>query len=238
MHRRRFAWIVGAVLAGCGPCSDHPEAPEALQPEDGRFGGDRFGYEAAVAQLLVGEHDRRECQMVFMPSFVTESLVFIVPSDASEMATVVAKEPEQQIWGAMSNAVAAPVVADASVAAAEETYRMPNIMRWEAPIDAETASVLAQVWAKALSGTRYPEDPIEGLDGETYHVAHFATGVGYRFGQTWSPPPGTVLADFVDLGMALRDYPRKRESERDRFAHALREDARRVLANLKRVRAN
>jgi hypothetical protein len=49
--------------------------------------------------------------------------------------------------------------------------------RVTAPLSAETAALLAQVWGNVLARVRYPDKDFEVVDGTTYYVGQRQKGV-------------------------------------------------------------
>ena len=68
-----------------------------------------------------------------------------------------------------------------------------------------------------------------GLDGESYHAGHWIQGE-FLSGQTWSPEPGTIARDFVEMEGALKAYADGDSSKRD----ALRKE---LLVKVKKLGA-
>ncbi|HET9963296.1 MAG TPA: hypothetical protein VFQ34_13220 [Nitrospiraceae bacterium] len=52
--------------------------------------------------------------------------------------------------------------------------------RVTAPLSAETAALLAQVWGNVLARVRYPDKDFEVVDGTTYYVGQWQKGGGFR----------------------------------------------------------
>ena len=57
-----------------------------------------------------------------------------------------------------------------------------------------------------LERVRYPDAPRDGEDGVSYHVSHWSTDLGFRSGQTWSPPEGSRPDALVNLSERMRAF--------------------------------
>jgi hypothetical protein len=189
------------------------QRPDHLEPEEGSFAGRIFEpYDAAVAVALLGEHNFRKCQMLIIPSFSPENVVYVV-RERGASAKVIAKQLEQNLWAVMNDVLSDGGRANSYEETPEAQQRAlgkidKKVKRWEREIDQKTADDLEKVWRMVLSRVQYGDNDTIGLDGETYHIAHFERGIGYRTGTTWSPSNGSLLARFVQLGSALRDFAR------------------------------
>jgi hypothetical protein len=77
---------------------------DELEPSLGYFSEvDRTDpYEAALREALVGEHRYRECQMVVLPSFEREWVVYIV-REKDAPAQVLFKRFKRPLWDEMQN---------------------------------------------------------------------------------------------------------------------------------------
>ena len=68
-----------------------------------------------------------------------------------------------------------------------------EVQRAEAEVDGQTGNLLETVWQGMLSRVQYhmKDESSLGLDGESFHAAHFVAGAGFITGRTWSPEKGT-----------------------------------------------
>lgn len=192
-----------------------------LEPEDGYFAeyGGPDPYDLRVAELLLGEHGYRRCQMVFKPSFEAERAVYIVREDEKRDAVVVARELAPPLWNSMS-VILQLESTDGTVSYSRESRRNAldkvtvEVVESSAVLDAATAELLEEVWALALMQTRHPTHAVHGFDGTLYHAASWVRGFGYHTGKIWTPPPGSKPWDLVELAEALEEFALSGESER------------------------
>jgi hypothetical protein len=105
--------------------------------------------------------------------------------------------------------------------------------RLEAPITKETADILDEVCGKVLARVRYAPVIVIGLDGVSYHAAHFQIGVGYRAGKVWSPAKGTIASDFVELTETLATLTQGAVADRSKIEATLTQQAQRLLDRLR-----
>ena len=105
--------------------------------------------------------------------------------------------------------------------------------RLEAPITRGTADTLEQVCGKVLARVRYTPDLRIGLDGVSYHAAHFQIGFGYRAGKVWSPAKGTIASDFVELAETLTTLARAAPADRSTVENTLTRQAERLLERVR-----
>jgi len=89
-----------------------------------------------------------------------------------------------------------------------------------AELDRSICWQLQAVWLAALLRLRAQDEQQDEIEvrmhGNTYHFSTFSPGPGYRSGSTWSPEPGTKMADWCES----RTF--ERESSRDRSQTAPR----------------
>jgi hypothetical protein len=75
----------------------------------------------------------------------------------------------------------------------------------EAPLDGRTAVILERSCRRFLTNEE-PKCARLGMDGVTFHAAHYVGESGYAMRSFWSPKTGTSDDKFVRLAEALRDY--------------------------------
>jgi hypothetical protein len=90
-----------------------------------------------------------------------------------------------------------------------------EVDRSKASISDRSADLLEDVWWQMLGRTRYPVEPEQGLDGTSYRVAHWRTGVGFRSGETWSPEDGTRTKALVSLAEHMAAFAQAPTPEGD-----------------------
>ena len=198
-----------SAAAGAGTPTPH------LQPEQGVFGFSlHHPYHIAVGRALFEEYQYRHCQALFLPSFQTESAVYILRDDAdqSDTATVVAVEMKTQLWGELMGFLEDEAQGSShSIGFDAQQWALASIRievrRLEAPIDAAAVDTLERAWDAMLVRARYPNETTIGLDGDNYHIANIKLGHGYWAGGVWSPRAGTPAHDLVEIAKTLREYP-------------------------------
>jgi hypothetical protein len=193
----------------------------ALEPEVGSYAGHGAPepYELALRQALLGDDAYRLCQVLAVPSFSEEWAVYMVRADKPGKGyTVIARTMTRQLWSAMMRGIEKNAgtksysIGGQAQAAALKSIRATT-RDASVSLDTSLAQRLDRVCTAVLKRTRYPADPGGGLDGTTYHAGHWVIGAFYS-GQTWSPDPGTLDADFVALGEALRRFAYSTSTER------------------------
>lgn len=213
---------VVVVLVAVGMAARAPGAGAVsnwLEPEEGVFAGytGPEPYEMLLRQALIGDDHYRHCQLMRLPSFGRESVVYIL--DEGDSPTVVSRTMKEPLWGRIQRDVrradgepssraraAAQATAFETARSAVETKR--------APIDRASADAVMDACREVLLGTRYAADPTRGNDGVTYHAGHFSSGT-FLSGQAWSPKAGTIARDFVEMEEALDAYATAAPSKRD-----------------------
>ena len=157
--------------------------------------------------LLQGEH-YRQCQLVSLPSFAPANVVFI--RDERGQATVVSRTVKEPLWSTMIGDVPKrrkDKSADNGVTAQGITIdQIESVVDTRtASIDRATADLVMNVCREVLLRTRYADAPTRGNDGVDYHAGHWIEGT-FLAGETWSPKPGTIAREFVDMEDALAAY--------------------------------
>lgn len=159
-----------------------------LEPEDSPFvpRGVLSRYNEAVVELLQAVRPSRYAlvSVVCLPSFECEWSLWLFGSrfDEHRLELRVADVP---IW---------PCEGD-----------LPTVTRREAPVAADVAQGIVDVWTWMLRRVRHPDEPGMGLDGVTYHFTTNARGAGMA-GQIWSPEANTAPGRLVALSEALRRF--------------------------------
>ncbi len=83
----------------------------------------------------------------------------------------------------------------------------------DVPIDVDFSVAVQRAWATMLLKTRYPIHRYLGVDGWQTEFSVAVQGAGDVYGQLWSPSEG-LPKEFMDLGFALVDYCKTKESSR------------------------
>jgi hypothetical protein len=220
-----FGLLAFHTCVGPYPQPPSPRDPSYLQflePEEGVWAdyGEPDPYSTRVAELLLSEHAYRKCQMVFMPSFRSESVVYIVRNDDSESeALAVVKELRPQLYYALTKELRREAEGELISWSPQSQRRALKSIQVEAVsstalLDRATVELLGDVWTEMLTEVRHRTDTL-GDDGISYHVAHYVDGLGYRSGKTWSPSDPGSLSDFVSIAEALRAFVLAKEHTRD-----------------------
>lgn len=216
-----------------------PLRAQQLEPETGTFAG--YGppspYDLFLRRALLEDDNYRLCQVVVLPSFAPEYAVyFIEPPDGPPV--VISRTLKQQLWTSMMNEMTkscpdGAISLDAMTqSVALEKVRETTETR-KAELSAKSAAKIGAVCRDVLLRVRYRMSPVVGLDGTTYHVGHSTRG-GFLSGQTWSPTPGSLPAEFVQLGEKLRAYAEAEPAARAQAEALLLAQASRVAGSLQK----
>lgn len=232
ISRPVFAIFMATVLASSTQA-------QGLEPERGVFGG--LGapdpYELALRDALLGAHSYRQCQLLAAPSFETEYAVYFV-REKDDSATVVSRAFASQLWARLTTELERASkepgsfrLDAASKRAALRRMRMPPVQMRRAHLDAGTAALLSGICRDVLLQVRYPKQPSAGLDGTSYHAAHWEPGLVLS-GTTWSPEDDTLAGEFVAMELALKGFADAPEAMREARKLELLERAKRVAKRL------
>jgi hypothetical protein len=184
---------------------------EDFEPEEGVFAG--YGapepHQLLLRRTLFDNDNYRLCQLTIVPSFESESTVYIVRLKTGS-PFVVSRRLNQALWGSMLDemkrqAASSSISLDAlaQIAALEKLRLVTETHK--ADLDAAAVDALNIACTAALLRVRYPKTPTRGLDGVTYHASHWIPGA-FLSGRTWSPKKGTLTSDFVDFELLLQTY--------------------------------
>ena len=212
-----------------------PSRTQDLQPSEGFFSWVEppDPYHATLRAALVGEHRYRMCQMVVLPSFEREWVVYVVRDEHSP-DRVVFKRFKKPLWSEMMRLISDDGRKKSySVGAPAQQMALAQVKvdldRSTASIGNHTVDLLQEVWWRLLGRTRYPVEPEIGMDGTSYLVASWKTGVGFRSGETWSPEEGSLSRGMVSLAEQLAEYGQAPSVQKEA---ALASNARAMLARL------
>ena len=235
-----LAWAVFVVVTTATGALAAAQA-EDLQPEPGVFASSFFDfgpYHRALRESLLGEHDRRHCQMVSLPSFSNEWAVYVVREEG-DRASVVFKMMQKQLWVEMTREIQKTrkdgrIPLDPATQAAAVVRADRAVQRSVAPISRSTADLLDQVWAATLARVRYPPPSnVVMADGTTYYVAHWQQGIGERTGTTWSPAYNSNAGRLVAIAEWLRKFATADGGQRAAAETHVIEEAKELLERLK-----
>lgn len=189
-------------------------ANDHLEPEVSVLAGKvNVGYEQKVYKTLIKSSNVR-LQLITLPSFKPEEVVYITWNDNSEIKVVCSKVIGS-IWGEITKEIVNKSKKHNSYSLGDEAMTRAaskiKIKTTEASssISQGTAEILIRLWGKALSEVKYASNPTIGLDGVSYHFSSWTRGIGTRAGIAWSPSSGTNIADLVEIGKNLCAFASK-----------------------------
>ena len=206
-----------------------------LEPEEGVFAG--YGapepHQLLLRRTLFDNDNYRLCQLTIVPSFQSESTVYIVrPKTGSPF--VVSRRLNQALWGSMLDkmkrqaaSTSISLEALAQIAALEKLRLVTETHK--ADLDAAAVDALNSACTAVLLRVRYPKAPARGLDGITYHASHWVPGA-FLSGRTWSPKKGTLSSDYVEFELLLQMYAEGTPEARVRIRAELLARAARLTA--------
>jgi hypothetical protein len=207
-----IASVASVVIATATAGSAGQQAPD-LTPVHGVYSSPSLvdPYHLALRDALLGEHPYRKCQMLVLPSFQAEWVVYVVQDDTQGPGRLFYKTMHTQLWGNMMQQIErdAPdprsysIGPDAQSAALRKVTKRVDVRTVD--LDASTIAALERAWTDMLMRTRYPGTPDLGLDGTSYVAANWSRGLGPLSGETWSPEEGTPTYDLVAIADQLRD---------------------------------
>lgn len=210
-----------------------------LQPTEGFFSwvSAPYPYYLALQEALIGESIYRECQMLVVPSFEPEWAVYLI-RDEKGAAHVIYKTMEKSLWGDMmrqiehdaGNPNSYSTGATAQFAALLKFQK--KVKRHVAPIGKTTTEALNHVWANMLARVKYPLEPMLGLDGTSYYVAHWSQNMGFRSGTTRSPDPKSRAGVLVTIADKLRDFTLAQPLDRPALEKELLVSAKTLLSKI------
>ena len=199
-----------------------PARSTDLEPETGVFAG--YGppepYDLMLRRALLEDDSYRLCQFAVIPSFEPEWAVYIVESKPGP-PTLVSRTLKRQMWSSMMTEMA-KACSDGSISldamsqsiALEKLRSATHTQRVK--LDTKMAAQLGSACQAALLRVRYPKTRTAGLDGTTYHLGHWIPGA-FLSGTTWSPKPGTLARDYIDMGATLKSYAHADPSSRPKI---------------------
>jgi hypothetical protein len=208
LRRTVFAFFVASATAA----SPGQKAPD-LRPVDGLYSSPSLAdpYHFALRDALLGEHSYRKCQMVVLPSFRAEWVVYIVQDDAQRGGRLFYKTMHTALWGDMMRQIEqdAPNPGSYSLGPEAQSAALTKVEKkvdvYAVDLDAPTIGTLERAWSDMLARTRYPTQLELGIDGTSYIAANWSQGDGPRSGEVWSPEEGTPTHDLVAIAERLRD---------------------------------
>ena len=220
----RWAVIALFLVAGAAAAPASQQQAPDLRPVDGVYSSPSLvdPYHIAIRDALLAEHEYRKCQMVVLPSFRAEWVVYVVQDDNQRPGRLVYKAMRKMLWGEMQRQIEkdAPdprsysVGPEAEVAALRKVTKEVDVRVVD--LDASSIAVLERAWSDMLARTRYPAPTgLVGMDGTSYVAANWSRVTGPQSGETWSPEKGTPTYDLVAIAEKLRDLalaPQERQT--------------------------
>ena len=167
--------------------SDH------LEPIDGIFSiyNYEFDYYSKVRKVLfVGLTDSPEIRFLIMPSFTPENILDIEFDRKNNTYSLVYHICEKMIWD-------------------NKNWESTNVLEYRKEISKESVELIKSLFKEAISKTKYPDNEIIGLNGETYYVSkvdgeiyYFSNyEMGLKSGLVWSPSEGTKMDRLIKIGI-------------------------------------
>lgn len=235
MSNELRAGIALAILAIVMPSRSFG-ASDWLEPEEGLLAGYAGPTpDGLLVRRALFEGDAyRQCQLVSRPAFGAETAVFI--RDEADGAIVVSRTIKQKAWTKIAeDAERIAKRKGIPLSAAFETLTLERIRtavdERTAPLDRKSADAVMDTCREVLLHTRYTADPTRGFDGVSYHAGHWAVGT-FLAAKTWSPKPGTVAREFVDMEVVLKEYVDAEPRTRDATRAKLLAKAKQLLARV------
>jgi len=197
--------------------SPKPVFFEHLEPDQPFFDGN---YYQPLRESLLDEYPERECQMISLPPFGTESATFVACKKGS-LSVVLRQSPAGMLRSDEKNGRA--VRSDHHLV--ERIKRMTR--EYSAPISRETVDLLRLVWTSMLSTVPASAPSSLGPDTAGYLFAH-----GGRSGCTWSPPRSSPCGRLVATAAAMSELASDAPLQTEHKVVALATD---LLARIPRI---
>jgi hypothetical protein len=208
----RFALTVSLVIASAVAGSAGQRAPDLTPAHGVSSSPSRVDpYRLALRDALLGKHPYRKCQMLVLPSFRAEWVVYVVQENAQGPGWLFYKAMHTQLWVQMMQQIErdAPDPRSYSIGPEAQSAALRKLTTrvdtQAIHLDESTLSSLERAWTDMLKRTRYPAKPTLGLDGVSYIAANWSQDLGPQSGQTWSPEEGSPTFDLVAIAEKLRD---------------------------------
>ena len=220
------------------------EVHDDLEPCAGFFTRDwpQDAYRTALRDALLVGPDDLACQMLAMPDFGEEWVVYLIreevpmldyqyeePREHPFRPAIVFKRVKETLWYAMRDQL------ESKSEGAAPIERPPvEVDRFIVPVSEETEKLLHEVWDRMLARVQYSKESSAGrLHGVMYFAAHWGPdSYDERSGETWSPDEGTRTRAFVEIAEAMGDLARSVPVHRPAKEAALAAAARALLKRL------
>ena len=138
-----------------------------------------------------------KASLVCVPTFEPEWALLVV-GERKAAFWVLFVEAQKSLWYSTNNWYSAK--------GDPEIPSPPPVEIHRNELNPSLAGAVCDIWSRVLLQTRYPQEPLDGCDGVTYHFAYSGKGKLAMAGKTWSPEEETVPGKLVGLSHALRDY--------------------------------
>ena len=215
-----------------------PASSDELQPDLGLFAFDTGlePYFMSIKNGLLGEHRFRLCQVLTIPSFQREWVVYVIREEG-KLPTIIYKAMKKHLWSEMMAMIEkqseGPMKHDISTQVKALSALNKEVEVFSAPISEKTTKLLSSVWTAMLLRTRYPQpNNMTGKDGTTYYVAHVETGKGAWSGNAWSPAPKTNPGILIQIADDMKNYATVEASQRYTLEKKIAVKAKRLLTSL------
>lgn len=212
---------------------------DELQPDLGLFSFDTGlePYFMSIKESLLGEHRFRMCQVLTIPSFQREWVVYVIREEGKP-PTVIYKTMKKHLWWEMMSTIEKQSEGQVVFGVPTQIKALSGLEKkveaFSAPISEKTARLLADAWTAMLLRVRYPRpNNMMGLDGTTYYVAHVETGKGVWSGNTWSPGPRTNTGILIQIAEDMKNYTTAEPSQRMTLETKIAAKTKRFLLSLK-----
>jgi len=213
-----------------------------LEPETGIFAdyGPPRPYDLFLRRAFFDEDHYRLCQLLIVPSFESESAVYLTEEDGGPRR-VVSRTMKTQVWASMTQAMRGACAGnsftlDAASQGAALAQLRAAVETRATEIDAASADLVENACRSVLLRVRYPAQDLTRVvahaDGTTYHAGHWIPG-NFLACTTWSPVAGTLSSEFVNMELALKAYAEAAPGARPKILADLAAKARQVLQRTK-----
>jgi hypothetical protein len=192
-----------------------------LEPEEGTFAGAGSGSlspsDLLLRLALFQDDAYRMCLLVEMPSLVGSPTAVYIRETEGHAVVISRRAKEEPLADMLHKVEERAKKKSISIDAGLETIPVEQIRSAvdtkTADLDRDTAHAVMDACREVLLQARYVREPTRGNDGTMYHAGHWIPGT-FLAGQTWSPKPGTVAREFVEMETALRDYAESSAAKR------------------------
>lgn len=156
-----------------------------LEPVDGIFCmyDFKFEYYPKVREILLKDlYDSPEARYLILPSFSGETVVDVM--NIMEKYSLEYRKAETSIWYAHTR----------------KNIEV-NVKKITKNISKDDATLIINVFKKAILQVKYPEKKIIGYDGENYYFS-----AENKSGTIWSPQSNSKMSKLVEIGNDLIEF--------------------------------